>query len=262
MRLDIENVSVTRGARTVVHGVTTAVGTGRVLGLLGPNGSGKSSLLRACFRGLRPSGGRVLLDGADLAGMSRRDIARNIAVMAQEPPDELGLTVAESVLLGRTPHHRGFAGDTTEDRDLAEHAMKLTGITHLAHRHVHALSGGEKQRVLLARAITQEANVLLLDEPTNHLDLSYRFELMHLVAGLGVTVVMALHELDLALGHCDRVLVLDGGHAVADGPPGEVLVPSLLRDVFHVDAARTVHPRTGRDHLLLSGAARSEEGTS
>lgn len=262
MRLDIENVSVTRGSRTVVHDVTTTVATGRILGLLGPNGSGKSSLLRACFRGLKPSGGRVLLDGTDLAGISRREIARHIAVMAQEPPDELGLTVAESVLLGRTPHHRGFGRDTAEDRDLAHDAMKLTGITHLEGRHVHSLSGGERQRVLLARAITQEAHVLLLDEPTNHLDLSYRFELMHLVSGLGVTVVMALHELDLALRHCDRVLVLDAGRAVADGPPDEVLIPLLLRDVFHVDAARTVHPGTGRDHLLLSGASRPEEGTS
>jgi iron complex transport system ATP-binding protein len=175
---------------------------------------------------------------------------------------QLGLTVAESVLLGRTPHHRGFGRDTAEDRELAHDAMKLTGVTALADRHVHSLSGGERQRVLLARAITQEARVLLLDEPTNHLDLSYRFELMHLVAGLGVTVVMALHELDLALGHCDRVLVLERGRAVADGSPDDVLVPALLRDVFHVDAARTVHPRTGRDHLLLSGASRTEEETS
>ncbi len=259
MKLELEAVGITRGARTIVSDVTLTVAPGQVVGLLGRNGSGKSSLLRACFRALRPDTGRVLLDGTDVASLPRREVARRVAVMMQEPADDLGMTVAESVLLGRTPHHRGFAQDTAEDRQRAEDAMARTGVLHLAHRSVATLSGGERQRMLLARALTQEAQVLLLDEPTNHLDLAYRFELMRLVADTGVSTLVALHDLDLALAYCDRVAVLDNSRLAALGAPGEVLTPQLVGAVFGVEASPIVHPVTGRDHLLLSGAATHSE---
>jgi iron complex transport system ATP-binding protein len=255
MRLELEGVGITRGSRTIVSDVELTVEPGEVVGLLGRNGCGKSSLLRTCFRALRPAAGRVLLDGEDVASLTRREVARRVAVMMQEPADDLGLTLAESVLLGRTPHHRGFGQDTAEDRHRAEAAMARTGVLHLAHRTVPTLSGGERQRMLLARALTQEAQVLLLDEPTNHLDLAYRFELMRLVKETGVTTLVALHDLDLALAYCDRVAVLDDGRLAALGGPGEVLTPQLVRAVFGVEASPIVHPVTGRDHLLLSGAA-------
>lgn len=259
MNLALDSVGITRGTRTIVSDVTLTVAPGEVVGLLGRNGSGKSSLLRTCFRGARPSAGRVLLDGTDVASLARREVARRVAVMMQEPADDLGLTVAESILLGRTPHHRGFGQDTAEDRQRAEVAMARTGVLHLAHRTVPTLSGGERQRMLLARALTQEAHVLLLDEPTNHLDLAYRFELMRLVAETGVTTLVALHDLDLALAYCDRVAVLDDGRLAALGAPGEVLTPKLVRAVFGVEASPIAHPVTGRDHLLLSGAANNSE---
>ena len=259
MKLALDAVEITRGSRIIVSDVSLAVEPGEVVGLLGRNGCGKSSLLRTCFRALRPTAGRVLLGGADVASLPRREVARRTAVMMQEPTDDLGLTVAESVLLGRTPHHRGFGQDTAEDRRRAETAMARTGVLHLAHRTVPTLSGGERQRMLLARALTQEAQVLVLDEPTNHLDLAYRFELMRLVAETGVTTLVALHDLDLALAYCDRVAVLDDGRLAALGTPGEVLTPELVRAVFGVEASPIVHPVTGRDHLLLSGAALNSE---
>lgn len=261
MRLAFEGVSIARGSRTIVADVSLAVEPGEVVGLLGRNGCGKSSLLRTTFRSLRPASGRVLLGGDDVRSLPRRAIAQRVAVMAQEPVDDLGMTVADSVLLGRTPHHRGFGQDTAEDRALAECAMARTGVLHLAHRTVPTLSGGERQRVLLARALTQQAEVLVLDEPTNHLDLAYRFELMRLVADAGVTTLVALHDLDLALGYCDRVAVLDGGRLAAIGSPAEVLSPSLVHAVFGVEATPTVHPATGRPHLLLAGAAPSGRNT-
>ncbi len=252
MRLTVEALTVAREGRPVVSDVSLDVPPGSVVGLLGPNGSGKSTLLRACFRALRPASGRVLVDGTDLAGLSRRLIAQRIGVMTQEPPDEVGLSVAATVLLGRTPHQRGFGRDSAEDRRLAADAMARVGVDHLADRLVHTLSGGERQRALLARAVTQQAGLLLLDEPTNHLDLAYRFELMRLVTGLGVTAVVALHDLELALAYCDQVAVLTAGRLVAAGPPAEVLTPDLVRDVFRVHATPTVHPATGRNHLLLT----------
>ena len=255
MRLTLEDVAIARGPRTVVSDVTLTVESGEVVGLLGRNGCGKSSILRACFRSLRPVGGRIRLDDEDVATLPRRDVARRVAVMMQEPTDELGLTVAESVLLGRTPHHRGFGNDTADDRRLAQAAMERTGVLHLAERTVPTLSGGERQRMLLARALTQQAQVLLLDEPTNHLDLAYRFELMRLVAEAGITTLVALHDLDLALAYCDRVAVLDQGRLSALGAPDHVLTPALVHDVFDVDAHPTTHPMTGRNHLLLTGAA-------
>ncbi|GAA2081867.1 ABC transporter ATP-binding protein [Aeromicrobium halocynthiae] len=259
MRLELDGVGIVHGSRTVVSDVRLTVEPGEVVGLLGRNGCGKSSLLRTCFRAARPAAGRVLLDGADVTTLHRREIARRVAVMSQEPADDLGLTVAESVLLGRTPHHRGFGQDTSEDRDLAQAAMARTGVLHLAQRTMPTLSGGERQRVLLARALTQEAQVLVLDEPTNHLDLAYRFELMRLVAEAGAATLVALHDLDLAMGYCDRVAVLDGGGLTDLGPPEQVLTPALVRAVFGVEAAPTVHPATGRHHLLLSGAAEPQE---
>ncbi|PZR53745.1 ABC transporter ATP-binding protein [Xylanimonas oleitrophica] len=253
MKIELDGVTLVRGSREVVTDARVAAEPGQVLGLLGANGSGKSSLLRACFGALRPTAGRVLLDGTDIATLSRRQVARRVAVMAQEPPDEFGLTVAESVLLGRTPHRGSLGHDDDRDWWHVDRAMALAGVAHLADRPVHRLSGGERQRTLLARSIAQEADALLLDEPTNHLDVSYRFELMRTVAGLGLTTVIALHDLDLALSFCDRVVVLHRGRVAAHGAPADVLTPALVRDVFGVEATPVVHPVTGTTHLLLRG---------
>lgn len=255
MRLETLDLTLNRGSREVVTAASVVVEPGEVLGLLGANGSGKSTILRACFGALRPVSGQVRLDGTDLATMSRREIARRVAVMAQEPPDEFGLTVAESVLLGRTPHRGVLGRDSPEDWLVVGRAMELAGVSTLADRPVHRLSGGERQRTLLARAIAQEAELLLLDEPTNHLDVSYRFELMHTVAELGITTVVALHELDLALAYCDRVAVLDHGHVVALGKPADILTPDLVREVFGVEASRITDPEAGTPHLLLRGTS-------
>lgn len=236
MRVEFDDVTVVLGGTEVVHGASLTVEPGTVVGLVGPNGSGKSSLLRTLYRAVRPSRGTVRIDGADVRTLSGRQHARQVAVMLQDPHTDFDLSVHEVVLLGRAPHHASFGRDTADDLRIAEDAMRRTGIEDLAGRMVATLSGGQRQRVMLARALTQQSPVLVLDEPSNHLDIRHQLELMSTVRGLGRTVIAALHDLNLAAQYCDRVVVLDAGTVVADGPPAVSFTPELIQAVFGVEA--------------------------
>ncbi|MBV2364174.1 ABC transporter ATP-binding protein [Streptomonospora nanhaiensis] len=251
MRVDIENLSAHRGGRPVVADVTVSVPSGTVLGLLGPNGSGKSTLLRAVSGIAAPSSGRVRLDGADVASLSRKEVALRVAVMAQEHSEEFEIPVLDMVLLGRIPHGHGFGRDSDRDIAVALDALDRVGAAHLHHRSFSALSGGERQRVLFARALAQDTPVLVLDEPTNHLDIAHQLELLDLVQAAGRTVVVALHDLNLAARFCDTVGVLVGGRLTALGAPEEVLDTDLIRSAFDVDSTAVVHPRSGRRHFIF-----------
>ncbi|WP_250445005.1 ABC transporter ATP-binding protein [Actinotalea sp. C106] len=235
MRVEIDRVGVTLGGREVVHGASFVVEPGELVGLVGPNGSGKSSLLRTLYRAVRPSAGAVRVDGDDVLTLSSREAARRVAVMLQDPSTEFDLDVYETVLLGRGPHHASFGRDTAQDVAIVEEAMRSTEVDDLADRMVASLSGGQRQRVMLARALAQRSPVLVLDEPSNHLDISHQHDLMSTVRGLGRTVIAALHDLNLAAQYCDRVVVLAAGHVVADGAPGAVLTPDLIRATFAID---------------------------
>ncbi|AXK46136.1 ABC transporter ATP-binding protein [Brachybacterium saurashtrense] len=236
MRIEIEDVTVALGGHEVVRGVSLEVPTGTVLGLVGPNGSGKSSLLRTLYRAVVPREGAVRVGGRDVRAMRGRESARTLAVMLQDAPAEFDLSVEETVMLGRGPHHPTFGRDTAEDLEVVAAAMARTGIADLADRMIATLSGGQRQRVMLARALAQQAPVLVLDEPSNHLDISHQHELMSTVRDLGGTTLAALHDLTLAAQYCDRVAVLEQGRLVAVGPPAEVLTPALIRRTFHVHA--------------------------
>ncbi|WP_371659867.1 ABC transporter ATP-binding protein [Streptomyces sp. NBC_00280] len=248
MRLDVEGVSVDAGAVRLVEDLTMRVDSGSFVGLVGPNGSGKSTLLRCVYRALRPTGGAVRLDGVDVHGMEPRAAARVLAALPQESSAEFDFTVAEVVAMGRLPHQgRTAAGD----RDIRAAAMERTGVTHLADRGFLALSGGEKQRVLIARALAQRPRVLVLDEPTNHLDIAHQLDVLSLVRSSGLTALAALHDLNLAAAHCDLLYVIAEGRVVASGPPHEVLQPALLAKVFGVRAHPVRHPETGAVQLLF-----------
>jgi iron complex transport system ATP-binding protein len=248
--LQLDGLSVQIGGRMIVTGIDVTVPDGGFAGLLGPNGSGKSTILKAVYRVHRPAAGRVLLDGADLLALRARDAARRVAVVAQETTAEFDFTVAEMVMIGRTPHKSPFDRDTTADRDAVQQAMTRTGCAQLADRSFNTLSGGEKQRVLIARAIAQGADHLILDEPTNHLDIRYQVEVMELVAGLGVTVLAALHDLSLAALFCDTVHLLAGGRIVAGGHPETVITAATVRQVYGADVLIIDHPETGTPHLI------------
>ncbi|MER8001969.1 ABC transporter ATP-binding protein [Streptomyces sp. NPDC095613] len=248
MRLDIEDVTVEAAGTRLVEDVRIAVDSGAFVGLVGPNGSGKSTLLRCVYRALCPAGGAVRLDGDDLHAMEPRAAARELAALPQESSAEFDFTVAEVVAMGRLPHRNRTSA---EDRAVCARAMARTGVAHLAGRGFLALSGGEKQRVLIARALAQQPRVLVLDEPTNHLDIAHQLDVLALVRGSGLTVLAALHDLNLAAAHCDLLYVIDGGRIVASGPPHDVLRPALLAEVFGVRAHPVRHPETGTVQLLF-----------
>ena len=234
------------GASPVLDGVDLAVHDGEVLGLVGPNGSGKTTALRILHRSLVPEAGQVLLDGRDLAELPGRERARSIAVMAQELSGEVPLTVADVVLLGRIPHSGAFGGTGEADLEIATEALESAGALHLARREFGLLSGGEKQRVMIARALLQKPDILILDEPTNHLDIRHQLEVLATLSRLPATVIVTLHDLALASAHADRVLVLADGRQKQCGPALDVLTPHAIRETFSVEAVIDAHPATGR----------------
>lgn len=252
MKLSLAGVSVEIDSIPIVTGADLDVAAGEKLGLVGPNGSGKTTLLRAIYRSVRPVGGTILLDGRDVAGFRQREIARRTALVAQETPSDFDFTVEDVVALGRTPHQRAFDRESAADRRAIAEGLQRVGMAGYRTRSFATLSGGEKQRVLLARALAQRTDLLLLDEPTNHLDVSAALDLLELVRTLDLSILCVLHDLNLAAAYCDRVCVLSAGRIVAVGPPAEVLTESLLRNVFSVRAHRLTHPATGRLHLAFS----------
>ncbi|WP_405547612.1 ABC transporter ATP-binding protein [Streptomyces phaeochromogenes] len=259
--LNIDDVSVVVAGRPLVNKVSLTVSAGEVVGLVGPNGAGKSTLLRTVYRALRPTTGRVLLDGTDVWRMPGKRLARHLAAVLQDHAGDFELTVYEVVAMGRTPHKRPFAGDDADDRAVITAALTELDVAGLADAPFDRLSGGEKQRVLIARALAQRAGTMVLDEPTNHLDLRHQLDALRLVRRLGVTAVVALHDLNLAASFCDRLCVMDAGRVVTTGTPRDVLTPTLLADVYRVEAEVAEHPRTGVPQVtLLAGDYGLEQG--
>lgn len=261
MRVTLDDVSVTVAGKALVRELRLDVGNAEVVGLVGPNGSGKSTALRCVYRALRPTAGAVLVDGTDVRSLSLRENAVRIAALTQEAGSDLDFTVAEVVAMGRAPHLRGNQALDARERLLCEDAMRRVDIAHLADRSVLTLSGGERQRTFVARALVQEPRVLVFDEPTNHLDPRHQVELLSLLRGCGLTVLVALHDLNLAAMTCDRLGVLAGGSLVATGTPAEVLTPELVLDVFELPSTVVPHPATGAPQLLYSLTHDVLEGT-
>ena len=249
MKLRVEGVTWQVEARAIIDDVDLEIGPAEFVGLIGPNGSGKSSLLRTIYRALKPNAGLIVLDGDDVWRLSAREAALRTAVVTQERSGDFDFNVYEIVMMGRNPHKGIFDRDNPEDFRLVEEALKRVDMFGLAQRSFQTLSGGEKQRVMIARALAQQAGFLVLDEPTNHLDIRYQLEILELVKGLGVATLAALHDLNLAALYCDRLYVLNQGRLVAAGPPEAVLTPQLIGQVYGVKAQVQRHPLTGKLHI-------------
>ena len=238
-----------RAKSFTLDNVSVTVARGSLTGLLGPNGCGKTTLLNLLSGVLQPHHGAVSLNGEPLTGRSRRDIARHLAVVPQETHPAFDYTVMEMVLMGRHPHLGPLELEGPRDLALAREAMAATGTEHLAGRAYMTLSGGEKQRVVIASALTQTPDVLLLDEPTASLDLGYQLEVASLLTRLnrdrGVTMVLATHDLNLAAAICDRLVLMHGGRVFAQGPTREVLTASTIQRVYGVDTDVSFHPAAG-----------------
>lgn len=269
MSLRVRGVRIELGGSLVVSDVDLDVATGQVMTIVGPNGSGKTTLLRAIYRSLRPRAGTVHIIGPqqalDIWTLPTREVARRIAVLTQERFDDFELSVTEVVLTGRTPHKRLLERDCAADHELVTQRLNEVGVGWAAGRYFSSLSGGEKQRVLLAKALAQQPELLLLDEPTNHLDVSAQCALLDLLRRLvedqGLTVLAVLHDLNLAAAYSDTLVVLDRGRVVAAGPPEDVLTEALLQQVFGVRAHCGRHPQTGNFHVALHMRATSSLAT-
>jgi iron complex transport system ATP-binding protein len=253
MRVDLAGVRVTIDGIAIVSGIDLIADPGEFIGIVGPNGSGKSTLLRTLYRAVQPSAGVVSVGGDDLwRTLSAKASARRVAAVPQDSSTEFDLSVTEMVFMGRAPHQRAFALDTRQDRDIVQASLARVGMAESAHRRFSTLSGGEKQRVLLARALAQRSRALILDEPTNHLDVAAQLELLELIRELRITTIAAIHELNLAAAYCDRVYVLSHGKVVAAGPVFEVLTTELVAEVFGVYAYCDIHPLTGLPHFYFA----------
>ncbi len=237
------------GGRCIIDGIDVTVNRGELVGVIGPNGSGKSSFLRCVYRVNRPDCGKLILDGEDLWKMSASEAARRCAAVPQEMPSQFDFTVAEIVAMGRYPYKKGAERDTALDRRRVARALDYAGLSQKANRLFSSLSGGEKQRTLIARAVAQDTDFMVLDEPTNHLDIYYQLEIMDLIRRLGVASLVVMHDLNLASQYCDRLYVLFQGRVAAAGRPQDVITPELIARIYRVKTRIVPHPETGRPQV-------------
>lgn len=258
-RLVIDNLSFSYGDTDAAHDICLSVERGEFVGLIGPNGSGKSTVLKNLYRALKPDSGSVTLDGEDLFGLTHKQAALKLGVVGQENDVPFDFLVEEIVAMGRSPHKKLFDIDTAHDREIVRHALEHLGMESMAKRNYLHISGGEKQRVLIARVIAQECDFLLLDEPTNHLDISYQLQIFDFVKRLGVTVLSAIHDLNMAALYCDRIFVLKSGNIVLSGTPEQVLTPSNILDVYGVRCDCVIHPKTGKPSITFLPEAIQEQ---
>ena len=236
MEIQAKEIVARLGGNHILNGVSIGARQNDFVGLIGPNGSGKSTLLKCIYRVLEPTDGAVLLDGRTLSDYSYRESAKRIAVLAQHNYYNFEFSVRDVVLMGRSPHKRHMERDNAEDFRIVQEALELVGMGRFADRSFSTLSGGEQQRVILARALAQQTPCLILDEPTNHMDVKYQLQLMDIVKKLNRTIISAVHDLNIAAMYCTQIYVLKAGKVVACGTPEEVLTEKMIRDVYEVEA--------------------------
>jgi iron complex transport system ATP-binding protein len=253
--LDIENVTFSYDNGPVLKGLNLNVGAGEMVGLLGPNGSGKTTLIKLISGILRPKQGEIRFENASLAQLPRQSVARSIAVVPQEFDIPFAFRVDEVVMMGRTPFHGLFDGENGKDREAVASAIKLARLTGMTEKHWNELSGGEKQKVILATAFAQEPRLLLLDEPTVHLDIANQVEILELVKDLnrqsGLTVIAAIHDLNMAAMYFDRLVLLKEGRILSDGAPRDVLTENNIREAFAAGVRVGADPTTGAPHVYI-----------
>jgi iron complex transport system ATP-binding protein len=253
--LQIQQVCFSYLDGLVLHNIDLSVKAGEMAGLLGPNGSGKTTLLKLASGILKPTQGEIKLDGYSLSQLNRKSIAQTIAVVPQQFHIPFAFTAGEIVMLGRTPFLRPLAEESEADRQLVNNALELVGIRELKERRFDELSGGERQKVILAMALAQQPKLLLLDEPIVHLDIAHQVEILELVKRFnveqGLTVIAAMHDLNLAALYFDRLVLLKEGRVWADGAPNQVLTESGISEVFSAAVKVEQHPVTGAPHIVV-----------
>ena len=236
MEIQAQSISFSAGEKRIIDSISLDLKNNEFVGIIGPNGSGKSTFLKCLYRVLKPQSGTVLIDNKPLAKMSYKESARKTAVVAQQNNSAFDFRVLDMVLMGRGPFKGLMESYTDTDIALATHNLEIVGMQEFVHENFSVLSGGEQQRVILARALTQTSRCLLLDEPTNHLDIKYQLQLLDIVKGQACTVCAVLHDLNLACKYCDKIAVIKDGKLFTYGTPKEVITEKFIKEVYEVDS--------------------------
>ncbi|TWH57125.1 iron complex transport system ATP-binding protein [Desulfitobacterium sp. LBE] len=261
--ISTEKLAIAYDESLIVSDLDMTIPRGKITSIIGPNGCGKSTVLKAVGRILKPRTGVVYLSGEDIRRLSTKEVAKKMAILPQTPTAPSGLTVSELVAYGRFPHQRGFGKLTPDDKKIIHWALAVTKLSELENREVDTLSGGQRQRVWIAMALAQQTDLILLDEPTTYLDLAHQLEVLELLYDLNrqqkVTIVMVLHDLNLAARFSDTMIAIRGGKIIMHGSPDKVMAAEVLKDVFSIDAEIVRESRTGRLVCLTYELLRGEE---
>ncbi|QOS81510.1 ABC transporter ATP-binding protein [Paenibacillus sp. JNUCC31] len=248
-RLETSKLDIAYEERLIVDNLNIQIPQGKITALVGANGSGKSTILKTMARIMNPKAGSVLLDGKSIHKQSTREVAKQLAILPQNPTAPEGLTVTELVSYGRFPYQKGFGSMRAEDKRMIEWAIEVTGMTEFHDRPIDQLSGGQRQRAWIAMALAQETDILFLDEPTTFLDMAHQLEVLQLLEQLNATanrtIVMVVHDLNHASRYAHHMIGIKKGKAIATGSPAEVMNSDVLREVFNIEADIVIDPRSG-----------------
>ena len=250
MEILAEAVKLFIGRQEILKGVDFRLHDKEFLGIIGPNGSGKSMFLKCIYRVQHPDEGAISFDGRPLDDFSYQESARRLSVVAQHNFYSFDFPVLDVVLMGRSPHKKLLERDNIRDYEIARKALGVVGMAEFEERSFSSLSGGEQQRVILARALAQQTECMVLDEPTNHLDIKYQLQIMDIVKGLGLTVAAAIHDLNIAALYCDRLIAIKKGKVVGLGTPRALLTEKFIYDLYEVKSTVSIHPDTGRMNIV------------
>ncbi len=250
MNIKTEDIAFSIEGKEILQQVSLAVAKKEFVGIIGPNGSGKSTLLKCIYRVLKPDTGAIFFDGKNLTDMSLKESALKVAVMAQHNYYNFDFTVESIVLMGRAPHKKLLERDNARDYEIARKVLHLVGLENMGNRKFSTLSGGEQQRVILARTLTQDTPCLIMDEPTNHLDIKYQLQLMEILKKLHCTTLAAFHDLNIAALYCDRIIALKDGRIVGNNTPKNLLTAEFISDLYEVQAEVYLNQSTGRPNIV------------
>ena len=251
MNICATDIKMEIGNNEILKGVSIDSKNREFIGIIGPNGSGKSTLLKCIYRILKPNNGCIMLGEEDISKMSVKESAKKLAVVAQHNYYNFDFSVGEVVLMGRSPHKKSLEPDNSEDYDIVNESLEKVGMLGFKNRSFSTLSGGEQQRVILARALAQQTPCLILDEPTNHLDIKYQLSLLNIVKSLNLTIISAIHDLNIASMYCDRLFVMKNGRIVGMGTPQEFLTKDFIKEIYDIDV-EIVYDSKGDMHILYS----------
>ncbi len=250
MDLDISSLSFNFGSKNILADIDLSIKDNGIVGIIGPNGSGKSTLLKCIYRVLKPKTGTIFIDGKNINDYQFKETAKKMAVVAQHNDTHFDFNVLEMVLIGRSPHKKFMERDSAEDIELAYKALEQVNMKDFADRNFSSLSGGEKQRIILARALVQNTDCLILDEPTNHLDIKHQLHFMSLAKDLKITVISAIHDLNIAAMYCDKIYALKEGQIIASGSVNEVITEEVIKTLYDVEA-KIIYDEEKKPHVIF-----------